>query len=199
MIDFSLLKKTRRGRYSLTYWSVIYLLVFIFLYLSILTSVKWQLYDVSQLIEKRHNSLLSYLSEHCFHNLKMSSCLLWILIFASFTPFGLVLSYFILAFKSYSIGVTLCGMYFNFRFKGILFGSLVFLPGMFTSLYSIILLMPTSNNISFAILKQFYSKEYNDILSYIKQYLPKIIKSIYLIFLGCILDFISYSIFWLFK
>ncbi len=198
MSNFSLLKKTRRFDGVPIFLIAIYLLVFLGLFLSVIISTKINTYDVSYLMEKNCGNYFMCLLERCTYNLESSSYLLWIMLFMSLTPFGIISPWLVLTFKSYSIGLILCNLYLKYHTKGILFGIFVTLPGMFASLYSLILLAQASFDISLKMIKQFYFKQNDNSLDFIKQYPGKIIKSIYMIFLSVLLDLIFYGISWFF-
>lgn len=198
MSYFSLLKKTRRFEGVSIFLVTIYLLVFLSLSLSVIISSKTNTSDVSYLIEKNCEDYIIYLIKRCTHNLEVSSFVLWIMIFLSLTPIGVISPWLILIFRSYSIGLVLCNLYLKYHIKGMLFGIFVTLPGMFASLYSLILLIQTSFDISLKMIKQFYLSRDDNLSDLIKQYPKKIIRSIYMIFLNFILDLVLYGISWFF-
>lgn len=194
MSDFSLLKRARRFEGVSIFLVTIYLLVFLGLSLSVIISSKTNTSDVSYLIEKNCEDYIIYLIKRCIHNLEVSSCILWVMIFLSLTPLGVISPWLILTFRSYSIGFILCNLYLKYHMKGMLFGIFVILPGMFASLYSLILLIQISFDISLKMIKRFYLGQDNNLSDLIRQYPKKIIRSTYAIFLSFLLDLVLYGI-----
>lgn len=199
MRRFFCLRETGRKKNIFIYLLNTHLLVFLFVFLSIVSSWNSEGCDVSYLIKMRSDDILSSLLDRFLSTLENSFFLVWAMTCFSLTPFGVATSFGIVSFKSYSIGLILCNLYLQYRLKGILFGILVFLPGAFVSLYSLIYLIPISSKLSIEIFKHFLPKSHKgEIWENIKMYAKRLISSIYISLIASLLDFLLYGIFWKF-
>ena len=196
---FCFLKKTRRFNSDFIYSLSIYLLVVICVSISVLVSSKGYSYNLSPFFSSNSNHSLENLINHCLSGYESSSFLLWIMILLSFSPLGLISPFIIISFKSYGIGLILCNLYLQYHLKGIIFGLLIVLPGLFISLCSLLSLIPHAIKFSFTIFKSFLPKSTEtSIWNSIQDYIKFVSKSMFILFLSPVFDFFLFGLFWKF-
>ena len=142
----------------------------------------------------------SNIVEYCLLSYESSSLAFWLILLLSFSPIGLLVPWIVIAIKTYGISLVLCNLYMHYHIKGIIFGTLIILPGSFLSLYSLIYFLPSAMKISMIFCKPFCSQlTENNLNTHIKQYLLVVLKSALILFTSLIFDFIISELFMAYK
>ena len=192
-------QKNKKLSVNFIYSLGIYLLIVLCVALSIYVSYKGYSFNLPAFFSSDSNHDLKNLFTYCLSNYECSSFLLWIMILLSLTPFGLIFPFIIVSIKSYGIGLILCNLYLRHHLKGVIFGLLIVLPGLFISLCSLLSFSFQAMKFSFTVFKSFLPKN-KDILIWnnLRDYMKYILRSICILFSSFICDFLLFGLFWKF-
>ena len=110
---------------------------------------------------------------------------------------GFVITFALMIFRGFGLGVSVGFLFFTYGFKGILFYTLILLPGIFVSSMALILMSRAAFDVSYTLFRTtVLKKENNELLgNNFKKYIKKSGLVLTLIIVAAILDLLGYIMF----